>query len=415
MNLYDPLYTTRSSVAVPGRQVAAPRQYEAAVDAELSPRGQVGGVLGGVLGGAGAGVGRGTFATAPPPPPPSAPRAPQLEVVQQNQLSFQQTETRQVEDFFEYKFPFPVRLASRQSALLPFLQKTMKIERMSMYNPRVDRGNPQLGAQLESNADVPFEPGPVTFFEDGRYAGEAVIEYMPRGDKRLVSYGVDYDIQVSAKPQAQPETMARLTIQSGVAVLYMERLQTTTYSIRSKATKPKALIIEHARQGGRKLKSGQPWETTDSYYRFRVNLTPNQITELPVTEIVSRQTDVNISDLTREDFVNLFSNRETPQEVQTKLGQIVDAQEKIAEFRQSVSGTESEIASLFKDQERLRENIKALRDTREEQELRSRYLAQLTKQETQIDASRAEIDRLTKDIAAAENELAVMISKLSWQ
>jgi hypothetical protein len=31
MNLYDPLYTSRSSVAVPGGQVAAPRSYESAV------------------------------------------------------------------------------------------------------------------------------------------------------------------------------------------------------------------------------------------------------------------------------------------------------------------------------------------------------------------------------------------------
>src|SRR6185436_16999473 len=35
MNLYDPLYTNRSTVAVPGGQVAAPRQYEAAVRAAV--------------------------------------------------------------------------------------------------------------------------------------------------------------------------------------------------------------------------------------------------------------------------------------------------------------------------------------------------------------------------------------------
>jgi len=34
MNLYDPLYVTRSTVPVPGGQVAAPRRYEAAVMAE---------------------------------------------------------------------------------------------------------------------------------------------------------------------------------------------------------------------------------------------------------------------------------------------------------------------------------------------------------------------------------------------
>ncbi len=34
MNLYDPLYTTRATVPVPGGQVAAPRQYESAVATE---------------------------------------------------------------------------------------------------------------------------------------------------------------------------------------------------------------------------------------------------------------------------------------------------------------------------------------------------------------------------------------------
>ena len=35
MNLYEPLYTTRSRVPVPGGQVAAPRQYESAVSASV--------------------------------------------------------------------------------------------------------------------------------------------------------------------------------------------------------------------------------------------------------------------------------------------------------------------------------------------------------------------------------------------
>ena len=53
-------------------------------------------------------------------------------------MSFQQADTTQIEDFFEYKFPFPVQLASRQSALLPFLQKTLNVERSSIFNARAD-------------------------------------------------------------------------------------------------------------------------------------------------------------------------------------------------------------------------------------------------------------------------------------
>ena len=53
-------------------------------------------------------------------------------------------EATQFEDCFEYKFPFPVQLASRQSALLPFLQKTLNVERLSIFNGGIDRGNPRM-------------------------------------------------------------------------------------------------------------------------------------------------------------------------------------------------------------------------------------------------------------------------------
>ncbi|HEX4998972.1 MAG TPA: hypothetical protein VFY29_12150 [Terriglobia bacterium] len=433
MNLYDPLYTSRASVAVPGGQVAAPRQYESAVreseaakssslngrfaadeealafaPATAAPaplaRGARGGGAGGgpgAGGGFGGGGGRGGAAA----PANLAPQQP----------NFQQAQATQIEDYFEYRFPFPVRLASRQSALLPFLQKTMDIERLSIYNQRTDRGNPQLGARLTNTTDIPFEPGPVTFFEEGRYTGEAVLDYLARGEKRLISYGIDHDIQIATKAQTQPEVMARLTIERGVAVLFMERTQTTTYEIRSKSASSKTLIVEHARVGDRKVKGDEPWESTDSYYRFRVNLKAGEMTELPVTEIISRQTNVSLTSLNRQQLVNLFSNKQTPQQVQTKLGQIVDTQEQIATLQNNLRLTEQSIDTLFKDQERLRENIKALRDTREEQELRSRYLDQLTKQENQITTARAQVETLKKDITNAQNRLSDMISTLSWQ
>jgi hypothetical protein len=414
MNLYDPLYTNRTTVAVPGGQVAAPRQYEsvvrdglavAAVPPAAGPRGAAGAAAPG--GGGGGRGGGGAVAQSPPPPAVRANFEAAAGV-------FQQAEATQVADFFEYRFPFPVRLASRQSALLPFLQKTANIERLSIYNPQTDRGNPQLGARIDNNTDIPFEPGPITFFEEGRYTGEAVLAYLPRGDKRLVSYGVDYDLQLSSRQESRPETTTRLTVSRGIAVLYMERVQTTTYEIRNKGTLNKTLIIEHPRQGNAKLQGTQPWETTDSFHRFRVTLTPGQSTQFPVSQVLQRTTNVTLSTLTRAQLV-MFAGRETPQDIRQKLGQIVDLQEQVAKLQEDARQTQASIDTVFRDQDRLRENIKSLRDTREEQELRSRYLGQLSKQEEQIQASRAHIEQVNTDIAAAQVRLGDLISNLSWQ
>src|SRR4029079_14766057 len=46
MNLYEPLYTNRAKVPVPGAQVAAPRQYQYAVTINPDLVGEVRGILG---------------------------------------------------------------------------------------------------------------------------------------------------------------------------------------------------------------------------------------------------------------------------------------------------------------------------------------------------------------------------------
>lgn len=435
MNLYDPLYTTRSTVAIPGSLVAAPRRYEAAVDtsaeralAAAAPtfraglaetvtaeapavdvqnaRQQVftgaGGGRGGRAGGAGDSVNQGRIVADGLALVPGTP-------------GFQQADASRIQDFYEYKFPFPVRIASRQSALLPFLQKAMPIERLSIFNASSDRGNPRLGARLENSTDIPLEAGPVTFFSESRYAGETVLEYLPRGEKSLVSFGVDYELQVAAKPEPQPETMARLTVAKGVAVRYMESVLTTTYEIRNKGPESKSLIVEHPRAGNRRLKDIEPFETTAGFYRFRVALSPGQSTTLQVPEVVSRQTTVMLAQLNRQQLVAVFGGRETPSQVREKLEQIVGLQEQLATLRDTVKQTQAEIDTQFADQERLRENLKALKTGAEDQQMRSRYLGQLRKQEDQIDAARARIAGLNTQVVTVQARLNDAIANLSWE
>ena len=326
---------------------------------------------------------------------------------------FQQADASRIEDFYEYKFPYPVRIASRQSALLPFLQKTMNIERLSIFNARTDRGNPRLGARVENNTDIPFEAGPVTFFQDTRYAGEAVLDYLPRGEKSLVSFGVDYDIQIGSKTHSLPETTVRITVAKGVAMLFMESILTTNYEIRNKGTDTKSLIVEHPRVGNRTLKELNPFETTEGFYRFRVPLGPGQQTTLAVPEVVARQTNVTLSTLNRQQLT-LFAGKETPAQVRERLGQIVEAQEQIAALKAEVAETQATIDTTFRDQERLRENLKALKATAEEAQLRSRYLAQLRKQEDETDAARARIATLNKQLTAAQARLGDLITTFAY-
>jgi len=132
-----------------------------------------------------------------------------------------------------------------------------------------------------------------------------------------------------------------------------------------------------------------------------------------VAEVVSRQTTMSLTSLTRPQLT-VFGTRGTPAQVREKLEQIVGLQEQLGALRESVKQTQAEIDTQFGDQERLRENLKALRTGTEDQQMRSRYLGQLRKQEDQIDAARARIASLNTQIVTLQSQVNDAVANLTW-
>jgi hypothetical protein len=267
---------------------------------------------------------------------------------------------------------------------------------------------------LENNADVPLEPGPITFFQDGRYAGETVIDYLSRGERRLVSYGLDYDVQVSSQRSAHPEHIVRLTATHGVVTLFHESIQTTSYKFRNKGQESKTIILEHPRNEGTALQDLQPAETTAASYRFRILAEVGQEIEFPVAELTTREEALELEDLDRMEFQEVFSGAGIPSELRSRIETIVRAKERLSELEHQKEPLDGQIKGIFDDQERLRENLKALGDRREERDLRQGYITQLQSQEQHIADLRNKSEELTKQISQQEQLVSKLISDLSW-
>lgn len=410
MDLYQPLYASRAEVPVPGARVAAPRVYETAVRTKQAPEAEQRADR----------ARRESRAMQDMPMMARAPTAlaqlsPGAASAEAPPGDFQQAEATQIQDYFEYRFPFPVRLAGRQSAFLPFLRKPVEAERVSIFNARQDRTNPLSGARLHNNSGVPLEAGPVTVFEQGRYAGEAVLEYMPRDDRRFISYGVDYEIVVTLDQSRGVETVTGVKIQRGVATIQRERTETHKYLMRNKASRSKTLWIEHPRQAGRELKGDQPEETTEGFYRFRTTLQAGEEKVLPVSEVLSRRTALRIADADRDRIQVFFSGWRIPAALREKLDDIIDTRQRMSERRTRQSDLEREISAISNDQDRLRENLKALGSSREESPLRNRYVQQLAGQEDRLDQLRTEVASVRAEVRALESELARKVAALQWE
>lgn len=328
--------------------------------------------------------------------------------------TFQEAGVSQTQDYFEYHFPFPIQLQSRQSALLPFLNKGIKMDRVSIFNATKDKRYPLNGAWIENNSGVPLEPGPVTFFQEGRYAGETVLNYLSKDERRLVSYGVDYDVEVASRLQTQPEVITRVVVRGGVATFTHESSQTTSYQLRNKRTDEKIVILEHP-QTGRPLKDVRPDETTANFHRFRLRLAPNQSLEFPVTEVLNRSSTVTMQNINRQTLEGRFSGPEIPAELRANIEKIVVEREKLAEMNREHAKTEASLERISEDQSRVRENLKALDDSREARTLKQTYVDQLQKQESDVTRLRAETEQWSQRIAAQEALVARMVAELKWE
>ncbi|MGA3212490.1 MAG: hypothetical protein ABSD20_14380, partial [Terriglobales bacterium] len=73
------------------------------------------------------------------------------------------------------------------------------------------------------------------------------------------------------------------------------------------------------------------------------------------------------------------------------------------------------IKSVFEDQERVRENLKALKGSAEEKELTQRYTRQLNQQEDRVQALRNEVAELHRQRDAAQAGLDKTIEGLSME
>jgi chromosome segregation ATPase len=75
---------------------------------------------------------------------------------------------------------------------------------------------------------------------------------------------------------------------------------------------------------------------------------------------------------------------------------------------------DEETARIYDDQQRLRENIKALKGSAEEKALLQRYTKQLNDQEDRLEQLKKEIEELEAKRADAQAELDQMIQAMAF-
>ena len=305
----------------------------------------------------------------------------------------------EVGDLFEYRIDQPVTVLRDRSALIPILQTRMDGERISIYNEGARRDRPMGGMLLKNTSPLTLEDGALTVIDGDAYAGEALMERLKPDEQRLISFALDLGtlVNVRVKEDRAPTFLVRVV--KGVFQAHYHQTSQKTYALTNQTDKPRVVYIEHPLRDGWVLsdETQKPEGKSARYYRFRVSLGPHQKVELPVTERRALMDSYALVDFSRPDLELFISRNYIDATTRAILEKIIDLKSRMAAAEARVEAIDQEVTEISADQQRLRDNIKALTATAEAKQLITRYVAKADTQETRL-------EQLTKDKQAQHAE-----------
>jgi hypothetical protein len=429
--LSQPYYARRPVVALPENAMITPQTHEATMEpsqqvevangqltqsAAAQAAGSAGGIISGVVGGrdslsagSGHGVGGGVLR--------AQGSHKQWLAKTENALEASTTtaETRDLGDLFEYKLQDRVTIRKNQSALVPILQARIDAEKVSVWNP--SQSAVLRALWVENSSALTLDGGSFNVLEGDAFAGEGLTDAIKPGEKRLLSYAADLGVLVEAKQNNETQRVTKVIIARGVMMQSTEEREENTYTIRNRDASARTVVIEHPARPGWTLTGddAKPAESSASFHRFRLAVDPKTTQTLLVKEYRPLTNSYQVSDITGDQIKFFLTEKMINPEIEKALRKIIAQKNSVAALDADVALRKSRISGISEDQQRLRENMKALKGTVEEKALTARYVRELNDQEDRVQSLHREMADLQQKREAEQKTLDDMIEGLQME
>jgi hypothetical protein len=338
-----------------------------------------------------------------------------------------ETTASEVGDLFEYRIDQPVTVPRDRSALIPILQTRMEGERVSIFNEQSPAHRPMSGMLLKNTSSLTLEDGSLTVIDGDAYAGEALLERLKPGEERLISFAVDLGTLVNVGEEdedRQPTFLVRAV--NGVIEAHYYHIRRKVYTLVNQTDRPRIVYLEHPRDEDEDWKltadtaasadtadAAKPFTKTASHYRFRVKLAPHQKLEFPVVERNEQRDLYQLTNFTRHELQLFIARKYIDEKTRAALETIIALKDRVTGAEARLQQINKEAAEIAQDQQRLRENIKALTSTAEAKQLIARYVSKANDQETRLEQIEKDRRAIVDERTRLQSELDLAIRSLS--
>ena len=322
-----------------------------------------------------------------------------------------QAEAGNAGEMFAFTPSKPVTLERQQSTMIPLTLASLPAEKYSVFSsiPYNERVNPKFCISIENTSGLKLPAGPITVLDGGEYSGDALLEFLPEAEKRLIAYGDDIEVTGSKRGDST-RTIETINMTNGVMTTSYRQVQSTTYLIRNADKKERTVIVEHAKNAGFELMTKQALaETTANKYRFKFKAAGNTGTELKVEEARTYQSSQKIFDMNSNTFISYTTGSEIPEKVRKAFASIITEKEKVTAAEKALKTLQDRQTEIGKEQDRVRRNLEAVGS--ESQQGRA-FLTKLLNLETELDELKTDITTATEQLTNAQQNFTAFVKSI---
>ncbi len=314
-----------------------------------------------------------------------------------------------------FTLPGRVTAGSGQTLAVPMIDRNVSAERIALFDPNVHGRNPMASIRLTNDTESGLPPGVLTLFDTGAgsmsYVGDARMNTLPQGDKRLLSFALDQKVIVDTSG-TESSTLVSAKIANGVIETLFLNRSAITYTVKGPANEPRKVLIETPRRYDMDLKTPAPegLELTSSGVRIPVELAAGETKPVEVVWERTISQTYGLADLDAYSIQRFIENDKLSAEQRAAFEKLAAMRSEIDRLETEIQNANAERDRLFQEQQRIRENLAAVP---ENSDLQRRYLQTLTEQEDRLQALAQRINDLTAQIDAARKALGDYVGGLT--
>jgi len=328
--------------------------------------------------------------------------------------SAEEVQTDDRGEHFEYRLTTPVSLKRGGAAMVPLVVKPVDNVRRERIWRDGSEAAPDIVLAFTNTTGVVLEEGPAVVYEEGSYAGEAMLPFSSRGADLRLAFAKDLAVRCRHTTTYSTVT-SRVRLDREAAI--EEQREELRHVLRAEndQDEPVDVIFELPLTVGHAVVPQDgvaEVSESGSWHRLRVTVPGHGVVEASVLETWPSYCEVEYELLSPGQLEEWLAERSLDEATVGALSGVLAGWEQATRMDAQREQLEAERNDIYTAQSRIAEQLKVLVSDGPESDLRRRHVRELEQLQNQVDELEGRIRRLRDDASTARESASAGLRQM---